>query len=179
MIITNQLSKNIIFEVLSNLKADTVTWVFIKSVYRFYELSNIIIINKETQFTDHLWKWITQLLRITCKLLTVFYLEIDDFMKHINVMLKEYLRFFINYLQDNWSFLLSFTKLVIRNHDAAFTDISSFFLMHDYHLNSLNSVLTEDSHSVNNSHTLIQCVEIMMIKLQNVSEFIQIIMTAV
>ena len=43
--------------------------------------------------------------------------------------------------------------------------------MHDYHLNSLNSVLTEDFCLVDNSHTLIQCAEVMMIKLQDVSKF--------
>ena len=66
---------------------------------------------------------------------------------------------------------------MIRNHDAAFTDIFSFFLMHDYHLNSLNFVLTEDSHSVDDSHTLIQHVKVMMTKLQDVSKFTQMIMT--
>ena len=60
---------------------------------------------------------------------------------------------------------------MIKNHDAAFTDIFLFFLMHDYHLDSLNFVLTKDSHSVNDSHTLIQCAEVMMIKLQNINEF--------
>ena len=61
---------------------------------------------------------------------------------------------------------------MIKNCDVAFTDISLFFLMYDYHLNSLNSVLTEDFHFVDNSHTLIQYAEVMMIKLQNVNEFI-------
>ena len=49
--------------------------------------------------------------------------------------------------------------------------------MHDYYLNSLNFILIEDSHFVNNSHTLIQYAEVMMTKLQNVSEFIQMIIT--
>ena len=50
--------------------------------------------------------------------------------------------------------------------------------MHDYHLNSLNFILTEDFCFVDDLYTLIQHAEVMMIKLQDVSEFTQMTMTA-
>lgn len=72
MMITNRLWKNLIMKSLLNLKVEIVVWVFIYIVYKNYELLNIIIINRNFQFLDYLWKRIYALLNIKKQFSTTF-----------------------------------------------------------------------------------------------------------
>jgi len=44
---------------------------------------------------------------------------------------------FSNYSQNNWASLLLMAELVINNHDFASTEVSLFFLFHEYHMKPL------------------------------------------
>ena len=156
MMIINKLSKNVIFILIKNIKTETITQVFITWVYQFHKLFSAMITNRDTQFMSYLWKWIYQLLNIIRKLSTAWHSKIDELMKRMNVTLKAYLYNFTNYVQNNWTFLLLCVKLVICNRDFTITDISLFFLTHDYHVNFIDFFFIEMSHTVSdNAHSSI------------------------
>ena len=56
MMMTDRLSKNVIFILTKNIEIETIAWVFITWVYQFHRLFNAMITNRDTQFTDYLWK---------------------------------------------------------------------------------------------------------------------------
>ena len=138
MMITNRLSKNVIFILIKNIKIEMITQIFITWIYQFYRFFNAMITDRDTQFTDYLWKWICQLLNIIKRLSTAWHSKTDELTKRMNVTLKVYLCNFMNYVQNNWAFLLSCVKLIICNKDFITTDISFFFLTHNYHVNLID-----------------------------------------
>ena len=136
-----------------------------------------MIMNRDTQFTDYLWKQICQLLNIIKRLSTAWHLKTDESMKRMNVTLKVYLCNFTNYVQNNWTFLLLCVKLVICNRDFTTTDINLFFLTHDYYVNFIDFSLIKTFHTVsNNACSLIFWVEVMLDKLKTASKLAQILM---
>ena len=151
MMMTNRLSKNVIFILTKNIETETITWVFITWVYQFHELSSAMITDRDTQFTDYLWKQICQLLNIIKKLSTAWHLKTDELTKRMNVTLKAYLCNFMNYIQNDWAFLFSCAELVIHNKDFTITDISLFFLTHNYHVNLIDFSLIKTSYIVSDN----------------------------
>ena len=172
MMITDRLSKNVIFILIKNIEIKTIAWVFITWVYQFHRLFNAIITDKDTQFMSYLWKQICQLLNIIRRLSTAWHSKTNKSMKRMNVTLKAYLYNFTNYVQNNWAFLLLCVELVICNRDFTMTDISLFFLTHSYHVNLIDFFFIEMSHTVsNNAHSSILQVKVMLDKLKTASEF--------
>jgi len=53
----------------------------------------------------------------------------------MNQTLKQYLRVYCNYQQDNWSELLPLAEFAYNNAPSATTGVSSFFANKGYHLN--------------------------------------------
>ena len=156
IMMTNRLNKNVIFILIKNIKTETIAWIFITWIYQFHKLFSTMITNRDTQFMSYLWKWICQLLNIIRRLSTAWHSKTDESMKRMNVTLKAYLCNFTNYVQNNWTFLLSCVELVIHNRDFATTDISLFFLIHSYHVNLINFSLIKMFYTVSdNAHSLI------------------------
>ena len=167
MMMMNRLSKNVIFISTKNIETETITWVFITWVYQFHELSSAMITDRDTQFTDYLWKWICQLLNIIKRLSIAWHLKTDELTERMNVTLKAYLCNFTNYVQNNWTFLFLCVKLVIHNKDFTMTDINLFFLTHDYHVDLIDFSLIKMSCTVSdNTHFLIFEVKVMLDKLK-------------
>lgn len=111
------------------------------------------------------------------RLFIVYNSEIDESIERMNEIVEVYIRSFINYAQSDWFWLLSFAKLVLKNRDFSTTDVFSFFLTHEYNLNLIESRLTEESRLVENSRSLIERADVMIIKLKNVCDWAQMSMT--
>ena len=179
MMMTNRLSKNVIFILIKNIEIKTITQIFITWVYQFHELFNAMITDRDTQFTNYLWKQICQLLNIIRKLLTAWYLKTDESTERMNVTLKAYLYNFTNYVQNNWTFLFLCVKLVIHNRDFTTINISLFFLTHDYHVDLIDFFFTKTFHIISdNACSLIFQVKVMLNKLKTVLKLTQTLMTA-
>ena len=66
------------------------------------------------------------------KLLISFYLETDGQTKNANNALKDYLRVYINYKQDNWADLLLITKFKVNLKKSELTGILPFIVIKGY-----------------------------------------------
>ncbi len=93
----------------------------------------------------------------------------------MNQNVELYIHMFSNYSQNNWASLLLMTELVINNHDFVSTEVSSFFLSHEYHMKSLQ--LLEKLKPVWSAKSSVQKADQIVQKMKEVTEWAQMTMT--
>ena len=102
LIIINCLTKMWHFILCITLKADELAICFITAVYCFHELSENIVSDRDSQFISMLWKTILKRLKMTLKLFSVFYSQINDQIEIANVFFEQYFWIFTNFMQNDW-----------------------------------------------------------------------------
>jgi hypothetical protein len=73
------------------------------------------------------------LLDVQQKLSTAFHSKTDDQTERVNQSLKQYLRMFCNYEQDNWRDLLPLAEYAYNNSITSATGLSPFYANYDFH----------------------------------------------
>ncbi len=81
--------------------AKDLIYIFLRIIVANHELSDEIILNKNKLFTLKFWKFLMNQLEIHHKLSTVYHLQTNKQMKRMNQTLKQYLRCYINYRQND------------------------------------------------------------------------------
>ena len=74
--------------------------------------------------------------------------ETDGQTEQVNQILKQYLRVFINYQQDDWKHLLPLAEFTYNNTQHSATSVTPFFTNKGFHPKlevSLKSVLSESA----------------------------------
>ncbi len=93
----------------------------------------------------------------------------------MNQNVELYLCTFFNYSQNNWASMLLIAELVINNYDFTSTEMSLFFLSHEYHMKSLQ--LLEKLKPVQSAKSSVQKAGQIVQKMKEVTEWAQITMT--
>jgi len=138
MVITDRLSKSVIFEAMTSTTTEAVAERLLSSFVRHHGLPSAIVSDRGPQFVGHVWKRICELLKITRRLSTAYHPETDGATERANQVVEHYLRCYTTYLQDNWASLLPVAMLAINNRNATSTGISPFFLTHGYDVDLLD-----------------------------------------
>ncbi len=103
LMITNKLIK---YEYFLSYKKATfakdLTYTFLRTIVANHELSDEIISNKDKLFTLKFWKSLMNQLEIHHKLSTAYHSQTNEQIKRMNQTLKQYLRCYINYRQNDW-----------------------------------------------------------------------------
>jgi len=126
LIVVNRLSKQVHYESMSEITALNTAWVFYRAIWKHHELSDSIISNHETQFVSHFWDELCIRLKIQARLSTAFHSEMNDQIENVNDVLKQYLRVFVFFMQNDWAAWLSSAEFVINNHFFESTQCTSF-----------------------------------------------------
>ncbi len=113
---------------ITSMKVEEVINCFYAHVWKHHDLLEFFMSDWDTQFIFNVWKHMCKMLKINAKLSTTYHSEINDQIKKINVIMKHYLRIFVNYMQDDWAKWLSEIKFVINNALSLIT-LTSFFLI--------------------------------------------------
>ena len=74
------------------------------------------------------------MLEIETKLLILFYSQTDGQTEKINQKLEQYLQFFIDYRQKNWSKQLAIVEFAVNNKTYSVTKISLFIAKYNREL---------------------------------------------
>jgi len=74
--------------------------LFRDNMWKLYRLPESIISDRGLQFVAELIKELNRMLEIESKISTVFHLQIDKQTERVNQELKQYLRMFIDYRQE-------------------------------------------------------------------------------
>ncbi len=122
-----------------------------------------------------LWKRVCQSLKIVWRMFTAYHLKTDRAIEQMNQNVKLYICMFFNYSQNNWASLLLMTELVINNHDFVLTEMSLFFLSHEYHMKFLQ--LLEKLKSVQFAKSSVQKANQIIQKMKEVIKWAQMTMT--
>ncbi len=93
----------------------------------------------------------------------------------MNQNVELYIHTFFNYSQNNWANLLLMTELVINNHDSVLTEMSSFFLSHEYYVKSLQ--LFKKLKLIQSARSSVQKADQIIWKMKEVTEWAQMTIT--
>ena len=102
-------------------------YIVLNKLITYYELLKKIINDKNKLFISNYWKTLILLLNVKLRFFTTYYSQIDDQTKRMNQILKQYLRHYINAIQNNWVELLFITQLIFNFKISNTTKKTSFF----------------------------------------------------
>ena len=89
--------------------------LFRDNMWKLHGLPESVVLDRGPQFAAELTKKLNKMLGIKTKLLTVFYLQMDGQTEWMNQELEQYLRFFMDHRQKNWSERLALAEFVVNN----------------------------------------------------------------
>lgn len=171
LVITDRLSKGVIFEPLKSLSADNVAKKFFEIFYRRHGIPTAITSDRGTQWVNLMWKRVCELIGITRRLSTAYHPETDGSTERVNQELEHFVRVYTTYSQDNWAALMPSAELSYNNKNSASTGFSSFFLEHGYNLEPIE--LTEEITNQSKRTSPIALGEKMVKQLQDARELAQ------
>ena len=132
MVVVDRLSKKKKFIPLDSLEVDAIVQAFIEWIWREEGYPATIISDRGTQFTALFWQRLCQRIGTKPKLSTAFHPETDGQTESANAALKQYLRAYVNYQQDNWVDLLPIAEFEANSDRNASSGIAPFLATKGY-----------------------------------------------
>lgn len=133
MVVTDRLSKQRHFIGCGSTEAKYTARLFLHHIWKHHGLPRTIVSDRGTQFTSRLWQRICQRLGISLKLSTAYHPETDGQSENANQGLEQYLRSYVNYLQDDWVNWLPMAEFAINNHQSESTKVTPFYAVYGQH----------------------------------------------
>ena len=104
-----------------------------RRIFNCYDFSISIINDRKKQMISKLWQKICKKYEINNKLSFAHHSKIDEQTKNANKIMKNYLKIYVKYAQNDWMNYFSNVEFAANNHINASTNIISFFAKHEYH----------------------------------------------
>jgi hypothetical protein len=136
LMIVNRLIKRRLYESMMSLFTSELMNVMQRRVFSTYRFSASMISDRDTQLIVELWKRICIRYDISIKSFSAHHSKTDNQIENANKMMKNHLRAYVKYTQDDWIDYLSNAKFAANNHVNVFTEMTSFFADHEYHSRS-------------------------------------------
>ena len=118
---------------MDSIKTENLLETLHRRVFSCYGLFSSIVNDRERQMMFKLWQKICEKFGINSKLSSTHHSETDDQTENANKVMKNYLKTYVNYAQNDWVDLLPDVEFAANNHENAFTKLTSFFVDHGYH----------------------------------------------
>ena len=103
--------------------ADLYTW----NIFHLHGLPKTVVSDRGTQFIAKFWKGLYKILKIEALLSTPYHPETDGQTERMNAILEQYLRAYINYLQDDWEAWLHMGEFAANNQALETIGMLPFF----------------------------------------------------
>ena len=81
--------------------ADDLAYIFLKTIVSLHGLPDEIVSDRGSAFASKFWQALTAQLGVKHKLSTAYHPQTDGQTEQINQIIEQYLRYYINYPQDN------------------------------------------------------------------------------
>ena len=101
--------------------------LYVRYIFRLHRLPRTIISDRGSQFIAKFWRALCKALKIEALISTPCHLETDGQTERVNAILEQYLRAYVNYLQDDWEAWLHLAEFATNNHASETTGMSPFF----------------------------------------------------
>lgn len=132
MVVVDRLSKRRRFVPLPSLEVQDVVTAFLQHIWSQEGYPRTIVSDRGAQFVNHFWQRLCQRLGTKPKLSTAFHPETDGQTEIVNQLLKQYLRTYINYEQDNWVGLLPLAEFEANSAVNESTGLAPFVATKGY-----------------------------------------------
>jgi len=134
LVMVDRLSKQAIFIPTH----DTITSLelakfFLLHVFSKHSVPTHVTSDRSTEFISHFFRSLGKALDMRLHFTSDYHPEGDGQTECSNQTLKQYLRIYCNYQQDNWVDLLPLAEFVYNNTPSATTGVSPFFANKGYH----------------------------------------------
>jgi len=113
----------------------TPSCLFVLHVFSKHSVSSHVTFNRGLEFVSNFFQSLSTALNMWLHFTSGYHPKGDGQTEHTNQTLKQYLRVYCNYQQDNWSELLPLTEFAYNNAPSATTGVSPFFANKGYHPN--------------------------------------------
>lgn len=131
-VIVDRLSKKKRFLPMATIDAPSVAQSFLTYVWREEGFPREIISDRGKQFTGRFWQELCHMLGCQPKLSTAFHPETDGQTEVANAWLKQYLRSYVNYQQDDWATFLPVAEFVANSLPSDSTGMAPFMATKGY-----------------------------------------------
>src|SRR5258705_3878891 len=109
------------------------TQLFLTHMFSKHSTPSHITSNQGSEFISHFFQSLSKLLWMELHFTSGYHLEGAGQMECLNQVLKQYLRAYMNYQQDDWSSLLPLAEFAYNNATNTTTGVSLFFTNKGYH----------------------------------------------
>ena len=116
----------------STVDAKQLADLFLTHIFRLHGLPISIVSDRGPQIAARFWQHLCHCLRIEPRLSTAFHPETDGQTERMNAVMEQYLRAYVNYLQDDWIRYLALAEFATNNQVSETTGVSPFYALHGY-----------------------------------------------
>ena len=116
MIIVNKFTKKIYFILFhEKMKAEKIVYLFEQHIIANHKIFIKLISDRNIRFRSKIWQTLTALKEIKTKMNTIEHSQMNDQIERFNQIMKQYLKCYVNYQQNNWIELLSAAQFAYNN----------------------------------------------------------------
>ena len=72
-------------------------YIFLNYIIQLYDISNSCVSNRDSIFISHFWKYLIKFIDIEDQLSTFFHSQMNDQIKRMNQIIKQYFHIYYNY----------------------------------------------------------------------------------
>ena len=127
LVVVDRLSKQAHYIACKGNTAKDTANMFFHYIFKLHGLPSSIISDRGTQFVNHFWKALCQILGINTHLSTAFHPQTDGQTERTNATLEAYLRIYVDYLQNDWARWLPSAEFAFNNVVSETTNCTPFF----------------------------------------------------
>ena len=106
---------------------------FYTHIWKNHGLLSSIISDRGRTFVSYFWDQLTTRLGIKTDFSTAYHPKTDGQTEILNSILKQYLKVYVNFLQNDWASWLPSTEFVINNHASEITQCTPFIINSGQH----------------------------------------------
>ena len=126
LVVVDRLTKMRHLEPCVTMEAREAAEIYYRSVWKLHGLPEDITSDRGTQFTSQFWDRLCERLGIKACLSTSHHPETDGQTENANKVMEQYLRHFVEYLQDDWAKWLPGAEFAANNVESVSTSCSPF-----------------------------------------------------
>lgn len=136
LVVVDRLTKQSLFiPTTDNIDSPGLAKLFIMHVFSKHGVPSHVTSDRGSEFVSRFFRALGTALDMKLHFTSGYHPEGDGQTERTNQTLEQYLRFYCNYQQDNWSDLLPLAEFAYNNAPNATTGVSPFFANKGYHPN--------------------------------------------
>ena len=116
----------------STWNAEEVAWAFLRDIFSKHGLPENVTSDRDPKFVSHFWKSVNSILDIKLNMSSANHPQTDGQSERTIHTLEQYLRYYINYLQDDWDKWLPLAEFASNNHVSSTTKLSPFKVVYGF-----------------------------------------------